>query len=339
MKLAGILRIWGTFAILGLLYLYFLVTIPTYGGTTNLKNILIQLVPVVIAGSAITLVMVGGSLDLSVGGTIGLAGVVAAHFSAGGHGLGASVILGVLVGAAIGLVNGLLVVGLGINPVIATLGTWYVCQGVANLISNGSSVTVDDPRFGSLGSGDLHGVPYSVLIMLGVVLVFLFLERLTLLGRYTIAMGSNFEGARLSGIRVSRLRVGLFVLAGTTAGIAGVVLASRLNSGQPSLTTSGWEFQVIVAAVLGGVSLAGGRGTVLGTCAGASIVVVISVALNQKGINPFWQLIILGVLLVLVVALDTLFRSNRRLPAWVTRRQLSERTEAKPPLATKGASR
>lgn len=318
MLLTRVFRTWSTYVILAALYLFFVFTISTYGGVDNLRNILVQLVPVVIAASAITFVMVAGSLDLSVGGSIGLSGVIAAQVSASGGPILLAMIGGVLVGAIVGLVNGVLVVTLDINPVIATLGTWYVSQGVASLLSGGSSITVTDSEFARLGTGQLGWLPYSVIVMIAVVAVAIFLERFTLLGKYTVAMGSNFEGARLSGIRVNRLRIGLFVLAGLTAGIAGIVVASRLDSGQPTLTTQGWEFQVIVAAVLGGVSLAGGRGTVLGTCAGAAIVVVISVALNQKGINPFWQLIVQGVLLVGVVAIDAIFKGGRARPVWLT---------------------
>ena len=330
MSFTRVLRTWSTYVILIALYLYFVFTIPTYGGVDNLKNILVQMVPVVIAGAAITFVMVSGSLDLSVGGTIGLSGVIAARFAGDGHSLIMSMILGVLVGTIVGLINGFLVVALKINPVIATLGTWYVCQGVASLLSGGASVTVVNEHFADLGTAQVGWAPYSVILMIVIVLVAVFLERFTLLGKYTIAMGSNFEGARLSGIRVDRLRVGLFVLAGTAAGIAGIVVASRLDSGQPTLTTQGWEFQVIVACVLGGISLSGGRGTVLGTCAGAAIVVVISVALNQKGVNPFWQLIIQGALLVGVVAIDDLFKGDRQRPQWLSGVRGSRRTPAVP---------
>lgn len=318
MSLSRVLRTWSTFAILAILYFYFVATISTYGGADNLKNILVQLVPVVIAGAAITFVMVSGSLDLSVGGSIGLSGVIAAQIAGAGHSLVFAMTTGVLVGTLVGLVNGILVVGLDINPVIATLGTWYVCQGVASLLSGGTSVTVTNPNFATLGTGQLGPIPYSVIVMVAVVVIALFLERFTLLGKYTVAMGSNFEGARLSGVRVNRLRIWLFVLSGTAAGVAGIVVASRLDSGQPTLTTQGWEFQVIVATVLGGISLAGGRGTVLGTCAGAAIVVVISVALNQKGVNPFWQLVIQGVLLVGVVAIDTVFKGGWSRPGWLS---------------------
>jgi ribose/xylose/arabinose/galactoside ABC-type transport system permease subunit len=321
-----LVRTWGTYGILALLYLYFAFTTPGFGTIGNLRNILVQLVPVVIAGAAVTLVMVGGSLDLSVSGSLALSGVMAAWLSAHGQPLPVALILGMVTGAFIGLVNGGLVVGLGINAVIATLGTAYVATGIANLMSNGSSVIVDDPNFSTLGTGSMGGIQYSVMMMIAVVVVFLFLERFTLLGKYTVALGSNFEGARLAGISVGRLRVLLFVLAGSATGLAGILSASKLNSGQPTIG-QGFEFQVIVAAVLGGVSLAGGRGTVLGTTAGAAIVVVIGVALNINNINTFWQQIILGFLLVTVVALDVIFKKDRRLPAWVRVRREDTRAD------------
>jgi ribose/xylose/arabinose/galactoside ABC-type transport system permease subunit len=142
------------------------------------------------------------------------------------------------------------------------------------------------------------------------------LEKRTLLGKYSVAIGSNFEGARLSGIRVNGTRVLFFVLSSASCAGAGILYASQLSSGQPSVGT-GFEFSIIVAAVLGGVSLAGGRGTVLGTVAGAGIIGVIHVALNQNFVNPFWQQIIEGVLLVGVVALDSLLNRGFRRPTWL----------------------
>jgi len=166
-------------------------------------------------------------------------------------------------------------------------------------------------NFGRLGTGILDWLipfgeylPYPVAIALTFVMVMVFIERKTLAGKYAVALGSNFEGARLSGIRVNRFRLMLFVNAGLAAGIAGVLLASKSDSGQPSLAVGGWEFSVIVAAVLGGVSLSGGRGTVMGTFAGAAIVGVIQTALALKSIDTFWQYIILGAVLIVICALD-----------------------------------
>jgi ribose/xylose/arabinose/galactoside ABC-type transport system permease subunit len=284
---------------------------PKFGSPDNLKNVLLKIAPIIITGAAVTLLMVAGSLDLSVGGTRALSGVIAAWLSMQGIATGLSFTAGIAVGAVVGLVNGLLVVGLRINPVIATLGSLYVAIGSCNLIARGGSITNVASDFSDLGTGSFGGqLAYPVAIMLVIVAVMVLLERKTLLGKYSIAMGSNFEGARLSGIRVNRLRIGLFVMSGAAAGIAGVIDASRLASGQPSLYL-GFEFSVIVAAVLGGVSLAGGRGTIFGTCAGAAIVGVITTLLSLKGINAFWQYIIQGVMLVAICAIDELLKNKK----------------------------
>ena len=225
---------------------------------------------------------------------------------------------GVATGLLVGLVNGLLVVGLGINPVIATLGTAYATTGAAWLLTGGStSVSPNNAAFGDLGTGRVGPLPIMVIVMVVVVAVFVLLERRTLLGRYSVAIGSNLEGARLAGIRVSRYQIALFILSGSACGVSGILIASQLSGGQPSVGT-GFEFAIIVAAVVGGVSLAGGRGTVLGTVAGAAIIGVIHVALNLNFVDPFWQQIIEGILLVGVVALDVLLGRNFRRPRWLS---------------------
>jgi ribose/xylose/arabinose/galactoside ABC-type transport system permease subunit len=144
------------------------------------------------------------------------------------------------------------------------------------------------------------------------------LEKLTLVGKYAVATGSNEEGARLAGLPVERMKIVLFALSGTAAGVAGVLVTSRLGSGVPNIGDN-VEFDVIVAAVLGGVSLAGGRGTVLGTCAGAAMLVVIQSALNINGVDVFWQLVITGALLVAMVTLDVVLRGSKARPQWMGR--------------------
>ncbi len=276
----------------------------------NFTNILRQIAVVVIVASASTLVMVAGGLDLSVGGVAALAGVVAALTTNAGLPLWASFLLGVVMGAVAGVVNAVLVVLFGLNSVIATLGTLYVCRGSANLLSGGLPVR-DLPRsYGKLGNGDLLGLPTPAVIMIAVVIVLTVIERRTLVGKYAVAIGSNLEAARLSGIKVARVRVLLHVLAGATAGLGGIIISSRLNSGQPT-AAQGLEFDVIVAAVLGGTSLAGGEGRVVGTLIGALIVGVVNNGLNLLGVETFWQTIVQGVILVIAVGIDALIRRQR----------------------------
>lgn len=308
MNIAQRLRDSGTYALFVIICVTFAIIAPNFATTTNLRLVLIEIAPVVISGAAVTFVMVSGSLDLSVGGVLEISGVVAADLSAHGVPLIVCFIGGVAVGALVGLINGYLVVGLGINAVIATLGTWYVADGVANLVAyNGSAITAVSNSFGTLGEGSAGPIPYSLMVMVAVVIVFVFLERKTLMGKYSVAIGSNYEGARLAGLRVNRIRVLLFVASGAATGLAGILVASRLDSGQPTVGTN-FEFEVIVAAILGGVALTGGKGTVLGVCVGAAIVGVINNALDLLNVQSYWQEIIEGLILVAVVAFGVLVK-------------------------------
>jgi ribose/xylose/arabinose/galactoside ABC-type transport system permease subunit len=319
MNVSQRLRNSGTYILFVIICVVFGILAPNFATTTNFQLVLQEIAPVVISAAAVTFVMVSGSLDLSVGGILEITGVVAADLSAHGVPLVFCFIAGVAVGALVGLINGYLVVGLGINAVIATLGTWYVADGIANLVAyNGSAITAVSNSFGTLGEGRTGGIPYSVMVMVVVVVAFILVERKTLVGKYSVAIGSNYEGARLAGVRVDRIRVLLFVASGAATGLAGIVVASRLDSGQPTVGTN-FEFEVIVAAILGGVSLAGGRGTVLGVCVGAAIVGVINNALDLLNVQPYWQEIIEGLILVAVVAVDVLVRKRTGGTPWLAK--------------------
>lgn len=274
---------------------------------TNITNILRNVAPVVIVGSAFTLLMVARGLDLSVGSVIALSGCVSALAALNGTPVPIAFLAGVLTGAAVGMVNAILTVSLGINSVIATLGTLYVARGVAFLITDGVAVYGLPPEYQTLGTGETLGLPTPVWVMLLVVVVFVALERGTLLGRYARASGSNPDAAYLSGVPVRRVQATLYVLTGAMAGLAAILLSSRLRSGQPNVGV-GFEFDVIVATVLGGTSLAGGEGAVLGTVIGALIVGVLNNGLNLLGVPAFWQIVAQGVVLVLAVALDVVLR-------------------------------
>lgn len=279
----------------------------------NLRNVLRQIAVVAIVGSAVTMLMISGSLDLSVGGIIALTGTVAALLAVTGMPIVLALAAGVVVGGLVGLVNGVLSVSLGINPVIATLGTMYVSRGVAGLLTDGRPVHGLPDGYTILGGGYMGSVPVPVIALLIVVVVFWVLQQKTLLGKYSVAVGSNSEAARLSGIRVNRIQILLFVLVGLMAGFGGVIISSRLNSGQPT-AGMGFEFDVIVACILGGVSLAGGQGSVIGTVLGAAIIGSMNNGLNLLGVGTFWQTIVQGCVLVLAVGLDVFLRSreNRR---------------------------
>jgi ribose/xylose/arabinose/galactoside ABC-type transport system permease subunit len=321
MRITNYLRSFGTYVVLVLLVIVISLTTPNFLSVTTITANLQTLIAVVVIASAVTLLMVAGSLDLSVGGVMAFSGIISAVLAVAGYPVWIALVTGVIVGTLCGLINGFVVVRLGVNPVIATIATGlYLWLGFANLVAKnyGGTVSGTPVAFSVVGTGFVGPIPWAVLIMFLFVAVMVCLEKLTVIGRYSIAMGSNLEGARLAGIPVDRFKIVLFTLSGTAAGLAGVLVTSRLGSGVPNIGDN-IEFDVIVAAVLGGVSLAGGRGTVLATCAGATMLVVIQSALNINGVDIFWQLVITGALLIAMVTLDVILRGGKERPEWMTR--------------------
>jgi ribose/xylose/arabinose/galactoside ABC-type transport system permease subunit len=278
--------------------------------TTNITNILRQQAMVAITAVGATFIMITTGLDISVGSTIALSGVVFAKLVQGGMGLLPAAIVAVLVGGVVGCINAALIVGAKINPVIATLGTMYAIRGVAYLVAGGSTIANGLPvNFNELGRGYIGFIPIPVIIMIIIYILFHFILSRTLLGKYTYAIGGNIETSRLSGIPVKRVLSSLYILTGLLTGISGIIMASRLSSGNPQIG-QGFEFDVIIAVFLGGVSTKGGEGTIVGTFIGAMIVGVLANGLNLMGVNAFYQYIIKGVVLVLAVMIDMSLKGN-----------------------------
>ncbi|QUH30838.1 ABC transporter permease [Vallitalea guaymasensis] len=276
----------------------------------NIRNILRQQSMVAITAAGATFVMITTGLDISVGSTIALSGVVFAKLVQGGMPLLPACLIAILVGGIVGLINASMIVGAKINPVIATLGSMYAVRGIAYLVAGGTTIANGLPKnFNVLGRGYIGPVPIPVVIMILVYIVFHFVLSRTLLGKYTYAIGGNKETARLSGISVAKVMVLLYVITGLLTGLSGTIMASRLTSGNPQIGT-GFEFDVIIAVFLGGVSTTGGEGTIVGTFIGAMIVGVLSNGLNLLGVDPFYQYIIKGIVLVLAVMLDMALKGN-----------------------------
>jgi len=279
---------------------------------TNLINVTRQVAFVVITGSAVTLLMISGNFDLSIGSILGLTGMFFAYFIPLGLPLGASLVAATLIGATIGLLNGFLVVTLRIPSIIATLGTMYAARGLALVITGGNSIHLGlGPNFTVLGRGFVGPVPITLLHTVGILLLFYFFETRTTLGRYSYAIGGNRRTALLSGVNVSATIMLLYVLVGTLTGFSGVLMASRLGVGQP-MVGQGFEFDVIVAVILGGTSLEGGEGSVIGMLIGAFIVGFIANGLNLLGIHSFYQSILKGAVLVGAVLLDRSLKERIR---------------------------
>lgn len=279
----------------------------------NLLNVVQQNVSVIIAGCAVTMLMVSGNFDLSIGSIMALSGTLSAVFvSSFKIPLPLSIIMAVLVGGVIGLLNGFLVIMMDVPSIIATLGTMYAVSGIAWVITGGHSIHLGLGRnFTWLGRASVGAIPVSIVIAFFIFALFYFIQHKTLLGKYSYAIGGNKRTALLSGINVNGVGILLYVLVGLLSAFAGVLTASRLGVGSASIGT-GFEFEVVVAVVLGGTSLHGGEGSVVGMLIGVLIVGFIANGLNLLGIHSFYQSVVKGIVLVGAVILDRVLRSRIR---------------------------
>ncbi|MGI9860570.1 ABC transporter permease [Moorella naiadis] len=278
--------------------------------TANLKNVIQQTALIVITGCGATLLMISGNIDLSVGSILALCGMLSALFVVWGMPITLSIVLSCIIGAFMGMLNGAMVVKLKITPVIATLGMMYVARGLSFIIGNGKSISVGLPQnFGYMGQGFIGPLPVSAVIVLIMVVIFYIIESKTVVGKYSFAIGGNKVAAWLSGINVDAIVFLLYTLVGLLAGLSGTLLASRLASGQPNVGV-GFEFDVIVAVVLGGTPLEGGEGSVIGMLMGALLVGFLNNGMNLLGIQSFYQSVFKGIILVAAVLLNKVLKEK-----------------------------
>jgi ribose/xylose/arabinose/galactoside ABC-type transport system permease subunit len=277
----------------------------------NIQNVTRSTSAVIIVGSAVTLVMIARGLDLSVGSVLAACAVLAAHFASTGSSLAVAYLAALILGLLFGLLNAVLVVGFKVTPIIATLGTLNIARGAAYLISPSAILVGLPDSWSNLGTSNPFGVPLPVVVAAVVTAFFYVLLNRTVFGRHIFAIGGNEETARLSGVNVRQVTFLLYSMAGIAAGLAALVLSSRLGSGDPNIGI-GFEFDVIVAVILGGTSLAGGEGRISGTVLGALIVGFLGNGLNLIGVESFWQYIAKGVALVVAVVLDRVASTDRK---------------------------
>lgn len=298
------------FFFLILISLFLSITSENFLTMQNVLTILLQISVVGIIAVGQTMVMITAGIDLSVGGIVGLAGVVTTLLIASfGVPIALACGAGVAVGLLCGIVNGLLIVSISMPPFIATLGTMSVTRGLALVLTGGVAVYDLPEAFAWLGNGVVLGVPVPVFILAGVTALVAVALRKTPLGRYAYAIGSNVEAARMSGINVSRQLVYVYALCGGLSGLAGVILASRIVTGQPTAGLS-YELDAIAACVIGGTSLFGGVGTALGSVTGAGLMGLIRNGSNLLNVSAFWQQIVIGVIIWIAVAWDQYRRKH-----------------------------
>ncbi len=292
------------FASLIALFVFLSVASPYFLTMGNLSSVARQTTVITIIAIGMTVIMASGGIDLSVGSMVGLTGVCGAMLIAGVGSTPVALLGAVATGMACGAVNGSAITLLRIPPFIATLGTLGIYRGLTLIITGGMPVANLKRDFGVLATGNIFGiVPVPLLFLLVVAALIHFVLDYTKLGRYSYAIGSNAEAARCSGIRIGRITVTIYALGGALAGLAGMIEAARLVTGQPT-AGEGYELRVIAAVVIGGGSLNGGQGTVIGTVVGSLIMGLLSNGCNLLGISPFLQQVIIGSVIVLAVTFD-----------------------------------
>lgn len=295
-------------AVYVVLCIIFAVLSPFFLQPNNLRNLLLAASTLGTVAVFTTMLMIGGGLDLSVGSTVALAGVVVAV--AQPHvGIWGAAALGLLSGVLVGMVNGFFVTKVGINAVIATLGMLYGARGLALVLSNGLTIPVLDDRYAWLGGGDIYGLSVPILITLLLFVIGFAIMNFTTYGRALYMVGGNTSASYLAGLPVDRYRFIAYTLSGFSAGLAGVVLTSRLYAAAPQAAT-GLEFSVIAAVVLGGTSLAGGKGALMGTLLGVLILGTLNNGMTLLSLSTDYQQIVQGTVLALAVAIDQLRLGN-----------------------------
>ena len=298
------------------LLIVFSLASPNFLQTANVLAILQATSVNGVLAIAATIVIITGGIDLSVGTLMTFCAVITGVLLTNlGLPLPVGVVGAILAGTASGLISGTIIAKLKVPPFIATLGMMLILKGLSLVISGTKPIYFNNtPGFTQIAQGSLIGsvipalpVPNGVLILFLVAIVISFVLSKTALGRYTFALGSNEEAVRLSGVNVDRWKIGVYALSGSVVGIAGLLIASRLNSAQPALG-QGYELDAIAAVVIGGTSLSGGRGTVLGTLIGALIISVLANGLRILSVAQEWQTVVTGLIIILAVFADILRR-------------------------------
>jgi ribose transport system permease protein len=305
-------------ALIGL-FIIFTLASPNFLQFDNITGILLATAVNGVLALGVTFVIITAGIDLSVGTVMTLAAVMTGVFiTIWGLPVPLGVLAGMATGALAGLLNGVIIARMKIPPFIATLGVLYVAKGLALVISGLKPIYFNDaPVFNTVVMGSVLGaiipgfdIPNMVLIFFAAAIIASLILTKTVLGRYAFALGSNEEATRLSGVNVNAWKIAIYALGGLFSGVAGVLIAARLNSAQPALG-QGYELDAIAAAVIGGTSLSGGEGTILGTVIGAFIISTLTNGLRIMSAPQEWQTVITGAIVILAVYLDILRRRQQ----------------------------
>ncbi|MBZ4022690.1 sugar ABC transporter permease [Rhodobacter sp. TJ_12] len=309
-----------TYVALILVFGYFAIMAPNFLSVANTVIVAKHAALTALLAIGMTFVIITGGIDLSVGSTVGLTGMVSGWLILYGidPGLGWSIqfntveiaLLVMCVGMFVGWINGILVTKLNVAPFIATLGMLYIARGVALLSSGGRTFPnlSGNPEYGShtfpmIGAGTFLGLPILIWMLIVVGLIAAYIAKRTPLGRHIYAVGGNERGAALSGVKVDRVKIFVYMFSGFCAALVGLIIASQLKASHPA-TGEMFELNAIAAAVLGGTSLSGGRGKISGTIVGAFVISILVDGLVMMGVSSFWQTVIKGLVIVAAVVID-----------------------------------
>lgn len=299
------------YLVLLFVFVFFSVLTKTFLSTKNLLNICRQVSMTGICAVGMTMVLLTGGIDISIGSIIALSGVVSAKLINDlGFGIFPAMVVGVLVGIVCGLISGIMVAHFEVPALIATLAMQTIARGFAFIMTQGIPVYGLPESIKTLGQGYFLGIPIPVYILALVFFIGWWMLEQTSFGRHLYAIGGNEEVARLSGINVLVKKIQIYSLSGFFAGLSGVIMLSRLNSGQPA-TSEGFEMDVITAAVLGGVSVAGGQGKIINVVAGVLIMGMLSNGMTLMNLDEYWQWIAKGAVLLFAVAFDNMQRRRK----------------------------
>ena len=299
-KIADYAPTYGALAALILLLVVNLVFTANFADIGNFRNILVQVAPTMLVAVGMTFVISTGGIDLSVGSVMAIASAVAA--TSLDYGAGAAIAAGLLTGLLVGALSGSLIAGFKIQPIIITLALLIAGRGIAQVINNGGQlIAFSNPNFEFLGKGDVFGVPFQVVVLVGVILLAIFFLRSTIYGRYIIAVGGNENAARLSGVSVNWTKISVYALSGLLAALAGLIATAKLGASDASKVGEGIELDAIAATVVGGTPLTGGRATIIGTVIGALIMQIITTSFNMNGIKFSYSLVIKAAIILLAV--------------------------------------
>lgn len=277
---------------------------PKFLTVPNLRIILTQVSINALLAFGVTFVIITGGIDLSLGSVVAVVSVMTATFARPDtYPVIVPIVIGLLTGAAFGLFNGTIITKSKVPPFIVTLGTMTIARGLALIISNGRPISNLSDSFNFIGGGQLLGIPFPIIVLLIAFVICHLLLTKTIWGRYIYAIGGNETAAKASGINVSKIKMLVYILCGVLTALGGILLTSRITTGQPN-AGQGFELDAIAAAIIGGTSTAGGKGTITGTLIGALIIGVISNGLDLLNVSSYYQQLAMGLIIIAAVIFD-----------------------------------